>query len=200
MHYNCVWHTKPIRLSNFQVDTITNFEVIRQNVLSYARVMVIGVSSVFKSLLHQGVSEPECYGDLVYKLKKSVGTNNFSVQFIKIIFHYKKIGHNINVVQQTAFLVVNPITIGNFAFLYNCTLVGRSSDSMTVQTYLVMRWLRPGAVSVVVHPGLIVGFILLGYSVVCTVKPLLFYILIYMYKVIHGYVRDLSCKPNIYVS
>ena len=31
-------------------------------------------------------------------------------------------------------LVVNPITVGNFAFLFNCTLVGRTSDSMMVPT------------------------------------------------------------------
>ena len=42
-----------------------------------------------KSLLHQGLSEPEFDGDLVYKLKKIVGSNNFSAQFIKIISHYK---------------------------------------------------------------------------------------------------------------
>ena len=72
--------------------------------------------------------------DLVYKLKKIVGSNNFSAQFIKIISHYKKIGYNINVLQQTACLVVNPITVGNFAFLFNCTPVGRTSDSMMVPT------------------------------------------------------------------
>ena len=47
---------------------------------------------------------------------------------------YKKIGYNINVLQQTACLVVNPITVGNFAFLFNCTPVGRTSDSMMVPT------------------------------------------------------------------
>ena len=46
-----------------------------------------------KSLLHQGLSEREFYGDLVYKLKKIVGSNNFSPQFIKIISHYKKIDY-----------------------------------------------------------------------------------------------------------
>ena len=61
-------------------------------------------------------------------------TNIFSAQFIKIISHYKKIGYNINVLQQTACLVVNPITVGNFAFLFNCTPVGRTSDSMMVPT------------------------------------------------------------------
>ena len=33
-----------------------------------------------KSLLRQGLSEPEIYGDLVYKLKKIVGSDNFSAQ------------------------------------------------------------------------------------------------------------------------
>ena len=87
-----------------------------------------------KSLLHQGLSEPDFYGDLVYKLKKIVCSNNCSEQFIKIISHYKKIGYNINILQQTACIVVNQITIGNFAFLFNCTPVGRTSDSMMVPT------------------------------------------------------------------
>ena len=34
-------------------------------------------------------SKPEFYGDLVYKLKKIVGSNNVSSQFIKIVSHYK---------------------------------------------------------------------------------------------------------------
>ena len=41
-----------------------------------------------KSLLHQGLLEPDFYDDLVYKLKKIVASNNFSAQFIKIISHY----------------------------------------------------------------------------------------------------------------
>ena len=65
-------------------------------------------------------------------LDKTVDLRKFG--FIKIISHYKKIGYNINVLQQTACLVVNPITVGNFAFLFNCTPVGRTSDSMMVPT------------------------------------------------------------------
>ena len=86
----------------------------------------------FKSLLRQGLLKPEFYGDLVYKLKKIVGSNNFSAQFIKMISNYKKIGYNINVLQQTGCLVVNPIMACNFAFHFNCTPVGWTSDSMTV--------------------------------------------------------------------
>ena len=87
-----------------------------------------------KSLLRQGLSEPEFYGDLVYKLKKIVGSNIFSAQFIKIISHYKRISYNINVLQQIACLMINPIMFDNYAFLFNCTPVGRTSDSMTVPT------------------------------------------------------------------
>ena len=87
-----------------------------------------------KYLLLQGLSEPEFCGELVYKLKKIDGSNYFSAQFIKIISHYKKIGYNINILQQTACLVVNPVTVGNSAFLFHCTPVGRTSDSMMVLT------------------------------------------------------------------
>ena len=94
-----------------------------------------------KSLLRQGLSRPESYGDLVYKLKKIVGSNNFSAQFIKIISHYKKIGYNINVLLQAACLVVNPITIGNFPlYLHASGLDFRLYDGSDLKTYLLMRW------------------------------------------------------------
>ena len=73
-----------------------------------------------KTLLHQGLSEPEFYGDLVYKFKKIVGRAYFSDQFRKIIVRYKRIGYNINIMQQSACLVFNPITVNNFASLFNC--------------------------------------------------------------------------------
>ena len=43
------------------------------------------------------------HNDVVYELKKIVGSNDFSAQFIKIIIisYYKKIGNNINKLQQT---------------------------------------------------------------------------------------------------
>ena len=50
-----------------------------------------------KSLLHQGLSEPEFYGDLVYKLKKIRGMTDFPDQFRKIIMRYKRISYNLNV-------------------------------------------------------------------------------------------------------
>ena len=84
--------------------------------------------------MRRRLSKPEFYRNFVYKLKKIVGSDNFSTQFIQIISHNKNIGYNINVLQQTACLVVNPITVSNYAFLFNCTLLGRTSDSLTVLT------------------------------------------------------------------
>ena len=54
-----------------------------------------------KSLLHQGLSEPEFYGDLVYKFKKIRGMTDFSDQFRKILILYKRIGYNLNVMRQS---------------------------------------------------------------------------------------------------
>ena len=87
-----------------------------------------------KTLLHQGLSEPEFYGDLVYKFKKIVSRADFSDQVRKIIVRYKRIGYNINIMRQSACLVFNSITVNNFASLFNCTPVGRASDSMMAPT------------------------------------------------------------------
>ena len=84
------------------------------------------------------------------------------------VFQYGKylVSYVLNVLQQTACLVVNPITVGNFAFLFNCTPVGRTSDSMMVPTYLLMRLWGPDALAVCrAHRDLPVGFLLLRYSV-----------------------------------
>ena len=42
-----------------------------------------------KSLLHQCLSEPEFYGDLVYKFKKIRGMTDFSDQLRKFIIRFK---------------------------------------------------------------------------------------------------------------
>ena len=81
-----------------------------------------------ETLLLEGLSEPEFYGDFVYKFKEIIGKNDFPYHFKKIIVGYKKIGYNIDVLRQTACLVVNPIKVNSFAYLFNCSTVGRASD------------------------------------------------------------------------
>ena len=72
-----------------------------------------------KSLLHLGLSEPEFYDDLVYKFKKIRDMTDFSDQFRKIIMRYKRIGYNLNVMRQSACLVIYPITVDGYATLFN---------------------------------------------------------------------------------
>ena len=74
--------------------------------------------------LLQDLSDPEFYGDLVYKFRNIA---DFSEQFKKIVTRYK-ICCTMDILRQTACMVVNPIMIDDFASFFNCTSVGRSSD------------------------------------------------------------------------
>ena len=58
-----------------------------------------------KTLLQQGISEPEFYGDSVYRFRKIVEKPNFSGQFRKPINRYKRIGYSLDIMRQTACLV-----------------------------------------------------------------------------------------------
>ena len=59
---------------------------------------------------------------------------DFSDQFRKIIIRHKRIGYDASIMRNSACLVINPITVDNFAAHFNCTLVDRVSDSMMAPT------------------------------------------------------------------
>ena len=59
---------------------------------------------------------------------------DFSDQFQKIIMRKKRIGYNLNVMRQSACLVINPITVDGFAAFFNWTPVDRESDSIMAPT------------------------------------------------------------------
>ena len=82
-----------------------------------------------KKLLLQSLSETEFYGDLVYQKN---GKNDFPYHFKTLIVRYKKMGYKIDVLRKMACLVVNPIKVNSFAYLFNYTTVGRTSDLMAV--------------------------------------------------------------------
>ena len=63
-----------------------------------------------------------------------MGRTDFSNQFRKIIIRHKRIGYDLNVMRQSACLVIYPITVNNFDALLNCTPVDRASDSMMTPT------------------------------------------------------------------
>ena len=94
-------------------------------------VLVSKFKVAFKSLLQQGLSESEFYGDLVYNLRETASRAYFSDQFRKKLSCITNaLDININVMRQSACLVSSPITVDSFASVFNCTPVGRASDSM----------------------------------------------------------------------
>ena len=69
--------------------------------------------------------------------EKNLVQNDFPYHFKKISVRYKKkIGYNIDVLRQTACLVINPIKVNSFAYLLNCTTVGRSDFRLNDGTIL----------------------------------------------------------------
>ena len=83
---------------------------------------------IFRNLFVSNfISEPVFYCD---NLKRIVGKPSFSDQFKKIIKRYKRVGYSMDIMRQSACLVVNPIINYSYGFLFNCTMVGQASDSM----------------------------------------------------------------------
>ena len=95
--------------------------------------LIVKYNIGLKTLLQQGISEPIFYGDLVYKFKRIVGKPSFSDQFKKIVKRYR-FGYNLDIMRQSARLVLNPIMVYSYGFLFNYTTVGQASDSMTALT------------------------------------------------------------------
>jgi hypothetical protein len=73
--------------------------------------------------LQQGISQPEFYGDLIYKLIK--GNVNFARSFVKTICKFKKKGYQHDILLRSACLVINPSTVDYYmyAHLFGCTTV-----------------------------------------------------------------------------
>ena len=111
---------------------ILNFVRRFRNFIESALVEKYSVS--LKTFLQQGLSDSEFYGDLVYSFRKLVGKSNFSEQFRKLINRNKRIGYSLDIMRQTACLVVNPIIVDGYASLLNCTTAARASDSMTASS------------------------------------------------------------------
>ena len=63
-----------------------------------------------------------------------VGKPNFSDQFKKIVKRYIRVGYNLDIMRQSACLVLNPITVYSYGLLFNCMMVGQASDSMMALT------------------------------------------------------------------
>ena len=72
-----------------------NIDKIRENNTSFLIIQLCHLNRIFieynVSVKKQGISKPEFYGALVYRIRKIVGKSCFSEQFRKLINRYKRI-------------------------------------------------------------------------------------------------------------
>ena len=54
-----------------------------------------------------------------------------------------KIYYNMDILRQTACIVVNPISVDNFASLFSCATVGRAPDLTKASFSIFIRWSVP---------------------------------------------------------
>lgn len=87
--------------------------------------LIIKYKGNLKTLLRQGISHPEFYGDVVYKLRKIYNHDLFNVLFTKHMKKFVRKGYDPSILQRTACLVINPFTVGNHAFLFHCAMTGQ---------------------------------------------------------------------------
>ena len=81
--------------------------------------------SNLRTLLRQGISHPEFYGDVIYKLRNILGHTHFNELFSKRIKKFVKKGYDPIILQRTACLVIDPSTVGSHASLFHCTTTDR---------------------------------------------------------------------------
>ena len=114
-----------------------------------------------KTLLHQGLSEPEFYGDLGYKFKQIVVMADFSDQFRKITVRYKRIGYNINIIYrltQSRLITLLPSLIARRWF-------GLQTQWWPdIKLFILVGWGRSVFCLLLGQPGSTVGFLLLQCS------------------------------------
>ena len=67
---------------------------------------------------------------MVIYSKRIVGKPNFSDQLKKIIKSYKKCNKDMDIMRQSACLVVNPVSVNSYGFLFNFSTMGQASASM----------------------------------------------------------------------
>ena len=69
-----------------------------------------------------------------WRLLGSVVYIHRQVRIFSIMYYPDFAGYNMDIMRQSVCLDVNIIVVYSYGFLFNCTTVGRASDSMTALT------------------------------------------------------------------
>ena len=79
-------------------------------------------NTCLKTLLQQGITHPEFYGDVIYRLRKMVGSDSFRDRFVKCIRRFVRKGYLRDILYRTACMVIDPLTVNHYAFLFDCAM------------------------------------------------------------------------------
>ena len=104
-----------------------------------------------------------------------MGRPDISDQYRNIIIRHKHMGYDLNVMRQSACLVINRITVSDFAALFNCTPVNRASDGSPFVCCLVYRGYTDDLLLLQI-PGCVVwqtGDLHLSRKTLCLLSPCL---------------------------
>ena len=74
-----------------------------------------------KLLLNTGISHPEFYSDVLYKVRKIKGSEHFPDILPKLMRKFLKRGYRSIILQRTICMVVDPSTVDHYSFLFACT-------------------------------------------------------------------------------
>ena len=73
-----------------------------------------------KALLQHGITHPQFYGDVIYKLRKCTSSDYFSDRFIKCIRTFVRKGYTRSILHRTVCMVIDPSTVSHYSFLFDC--------------------------------------------------------------------------------
>ena len=102
--------------------------------------LVVECGIWLKTLLQQGISEPIFYGDLVCRFRRVVGNPNLSDRFGEIVKRYIRVEYGLDIMRQSACLVLDPVADCSCGFLLDCVMVGRASGSVVALAWGFVRW------------------------------------------------------------
>ena len=73
--------------------------------------LVVKYNVGLKALLRRGTSGPVFCGGLVCGFKRVIGGPDFDDQFKKIVKRYIRVGYNLDIMRQSAYLVLGPVAV-----------------------------------------------------------------------------------------
>ena len=73
-----------------------------------------------KSFLNDGISHPEYYSDVIYKMRKIKNSDRFPDLLIKNIGKFRKRGYRLDLLQRSTRMVVGHFTVDHYNFLFTC--------------------------------------------------------------------------------